>query len=178
MTESLYARPEPVNLTKQSVYNFAADVAREFELNPGDDIYGFVAKLGGRVAVEDTIMKDPSQSGSLYVDGVGDFKIIIPAHTSPRRDRFTIAHEVGHYFLHYLLPEKHLDESRKKMKALRKDSDRVEWEANWFAAGLLMPEDSFRDCHAKRNGDIDEIADVFGVSYSAAEIRARSLNLE
>ncbi len=58
--------------------------------------------MGGSVSVKDTLYEDPERSGSLYVDGPDKFKIVVPAHTSQVRDRFTIAHELGHYVVHYL----------------------------------------------------------------------------
>src|SRR3546814_8148059 len=66
------------------------------------DIHKTIQNLGGRVETEDTLLTDPDQTGSLFVDGADKFKIIVPAHTSPERDRFTIAHEFGHFVLHYL----------------------------------------------------------------------------
>ena len=75
-------------------------------------------------------------SGAIYVHGRGDFDIVLPQFTSPLRDRFTIGHELGHYFLHSRQGERPL-------VAYRQGSGRLEWEANWFAAGLLMPKDEF-----------------------------------
>lgn len=46
-------------------------------------------------------------AASLDVREPGDFTVIIPTHTSQLGDRFTIAHELGHYFLHYGAPESH-----------------------------------------------------------------------
>lgn len=173
-----YSRPIASNLSKQQVYEFAEMVQRELEFEPGGDLNELVDSLGGQVIVKDTIFDDPEQSGSLYVDDIDSFRIIIPSHTSPKRDRFTIAHELGHFFLHYLLPDRHLDLTSKKMLALRKDSDRVEWEANWFSSAFLMPSDAFKTQFRVLDGDISQLSDYFDVSYSAAEVRVKSLGLE
>ncbi len=83
------------------------------------------------------------------------------------RDRFTIAHELGHYLLH----------SKDNLKLARSDSEikvyeNPEWQANTFAAELLMP------CSLIAKGDTKEtLSKRFGVSYSAAEVRLKSLGM-
>lgn len=172
-----YTRPEASGLSKKQVFEFAEMVAERFDVDAGDDLYDFVSRIGGEIVVADTFLDDPAQSGSLYVDAENSFRIVISSHTSPKRDRFTIAHELGHFFLHYILPQRYADSSKAKMFALRKDSDRIEWEANWFASAFLMPEIEFKEIHSHYNGDIEDVADHFDVSVAAAEIRAKSLNL-
>lgn len=83
------------------------------------------------------------------------------------RDRFTIAHEIGHYFMH---GQDNVRLARLgELKTVQAYRD-PEWQANTFAAELLMPiylidkEDS---CF--------EIAEKFGVSLSAAEIRLKKI---
>ena len=61
------------------------------------------------------------------------------------------------------------------MVAQRFGSTRVEWEANWFAAGFLMPAAEFTSvCRA---ADLAEAARHFKVSVPAAEARAKALGL-
>jgi Zn-dependent peptidase ImmA (M78 family) len=68
----------------------------------------------------------------------------------PNRQRFTIAHELGHYFLHagYTV---HLDEGRLAYTVNLRNSessrgeDNDEREANLFAAELLMPAKFLRE---------------------------------
>ncbi len=72
----------------------------------------------------------------------GDHVIIAvnPAHHINRR-RFTIAHELGHYFLHKGLGE-HVDEDFRVAWRNADSSKAVNWveiQANRFAAELLMP---------------------------------------
>lgn len=56
--------------------------------------------------------------------------------------------------------------------------DRTEYEANWFAASFLMPEDKFRAAYSATAKDIFEVAAKFRVSVSAALVRAKTLGLE
>jgi Zn-dependent peptidase ImmA (M78 family) len=177
MSQADYVRAEASQLTKLQVWALAESVANQLDFKPCGEIAEIVSKLGGKVKVQDTLLQDPEHSGSLFVEGPDDFTIVIPSHTSQARDRFTIAHELGHFVVHYLWRRQTLGLEVPKMMALRKDSDRVEWEANWFAAAFLMPADQFRAKHAHLQGDLDDLASAFCVSRSAAEVRARSLGL-
>jgi predicted transcriptional regulator len=172
-----YSRAEPTHLPKASVFQLAESVASDLRFEPGADIHDIVQVLGGRVEVQDLLLEEPEHCGTLYVDGPESFKIIVPSHTSPLRDRFTIAHELGHFFLHYLFSYDEEELANKALIAYRKDSDRVEWEANWFAAAFLMPEGAFRQEYIRLHGHVDRLADYFRVSTAAAKIRAKDLGL-
>lgn len=176
MTLAGYDEAQATYLPKNQVYELAESVAAQLDFGPGDDIHELVKQIGGSVQVQDTLTDDPERSGSLFVEGPDDFKIIVPAHTSVLRDRFTIAHELGHYVLHYMWQQTHGEKPPKRMMALRKGSDRVEWEANWFAAGFLMPEHHFREAYARLH-DVAKVAAEFEVSQAAAEIRAKHFGL-
>nr|WP_300187100.1 ImmA/IrrE family metallo-endopeptidase [uncultured Agathobaculum sp.] len=77
------------------------------------------------------------------------------------RDRFTLAHELGHYFMH-----------RDVDLALSRINDRhsvpaycnSEWQANTFASALLMPDHIIKDMWP------NQIARICGTSLRAAEI--------
>ena len=103
-------------------------------------------------------------NGSIFVHQKNSFDIVLPIFTSPIRDRFTIAHEIGHYFLHSLAGEH-------KICANREGSNLVEWEANWFAASFLMPKYLIDE---KKSIDENMIAEAFGVSRDAARYRLRT----
>lgn len=172
-----YGSAAASGLSKPQVHKFAESTAAQLGLVPGGDLNDLVSRIGGQVIVEDTLLTDPEQTGSLYVEEPGRFKIMVPSHTSPERDRFTIAHELGHYVLHYLLPKQKNPDHPDRMMAFRKGSDRLEWEANWFAAAFLMPSAPFRGVYQENLGSLRAVASFFGVSQAAAEVRARGLNL-
>jgi Zn-dependent peptidase ImmA (M78 family) len=79
-------------------------------------------------------------------------QVFIGANKShhPNRQRFTIAHELGHYFLHEG-HNVHLDEGRAAFTVNLRNSesskgeDNDEREANLFAAELLMPAKFLRE---------------------------------
>lgn len=104
------------------------------------------------------------------------------------RKRFTIAHELGHFFLHKGEPV-HIDRGfrvnfRNGNSSLAVDFEEVE--ANAFAAALLMPEKKLKTIvRGKLREGIDledskelkKIANQFGVSQQALIIRLMKLEL-
>ena len=74
------------------------------------------------------------------------------------RDRFTLCHEVGHYFLHQ--PES-ISHARGKSPIYMDP----EWQANAFAGELLAPSYLIKDL------TISEIAEKCGISKKAAQIQ-------
>lgn len=177
MPKSSYDQAQASGLSKVAVYGFAEQLANQLDFTPGDDIDSLVRRIGGKVKMQNTLFDDPEKSGSLLVHAADHFEIIVPAHTSPTRDRFTIAHELGHYFLHYLWRKRSVPTMSDQMIALRKGSDRVEWEANWFAAGFLMPEKVFKKAFKQHSGSVSAIAREFEVSQQAVEVRISQLGL-
>lgn len=82
------------------------------------------------------------------------------------RDLFTIAHEIGHMFLHR---EDTISFARSKGKEL-KSYENPEWQANTFAGELLAP------IHLIKNLSIDEISQKCKVSRQVAEIQKKYCN--
>ena len=157
----------PSNAYKAKVEEYAAQVASALHFEIGENPSTIVENLGGRVRYEN-MNELVDEAGSIFIHDKFDFDILLPEYTSPRRDRFTIAHELGHYFLHS-------SQGKKPIIAYRQGSTRIEWEANWFAAALLMPAERFRDsCRKYRNMTL--VATEFGVSEDAAKVRERALN--
>jgi predicted transcriptional regulator len=176
MTVLAYASPEPCNLGKKAIGELAETVARHTQYEVGSDLQPLVERLGGEMRYQDIWELESSESGSIEVRDDRDFTITVAAHTSRARDRFTIAHELGHYFLHYRLP-KLQNKDQAPLRAARYGGDRAEVEANWFAASFLMPESAFKEVFASTGGNMSALASHFGVSTSAASVRARSLGL-
>ena len=82
------------------------------------------------------------------------------------RARMTAAHELGHLLMHTQRPVFYY---RTKAKDRRRDP---EWQADAFAAALLMPANAFR-----RQRTVSQAMKTFGVSRHAALKRARLLNV-
>jgi hypothetical protein len=176
-----YGTPVPAMIPKATVYEIAEQIANSRGYRPGDDLHDIVSSLGGKIKVSDNWDSISAESGSIEIDSIGQFTIFISAFTHPLRDRFTIAHELGHYMLHYVF---HQNSGRKlgKIRVPRFGSDRLEWEANWFAAAFLMPKSEFiaslRNNTAGSVTDFVSVAQEFAVSVDAAKTRSKALGWE
>jgi Zn-dependent peptidase ImmA (M78 family) len=168
--------PKPSNFTKAQIAKVANQVAKRIGYSPSSDLSELLSKFGGKVSIKDFWQLDGTSDESIVVRSRRDFEIFVPPHTSPERDRFTIAHELGHFVLHY--PSTVPSSEGRPFSASRYGSDRIEWEANWFAANLLMPASSFKRQFVSRKGNIWRIAEHFSVSPAAAYVRAKTLGLE
>ena len=158
-------KAKPSNLPKKTVEEIAELFAKQLSIIPGAPLEPVVNQLGGHVK---HLEVECSADGSITVEGKGRFTIFLSPFTGRFRDRFTVAHELGHYVLHSRFGEEPL-------KVAREGNDRAEWEANWFAAALLMPKQEFVDMAAKL--DLPELAYHFDVSSESARIRKESLGL-
>ena len=127
---------------------------------------GFSVKI-----VSDELEK--TVSGSVAVMNEGEnpiLGILFNKIHSKTRQRFTVAHEFGHFVL------KHEGLLGGKLEVIDYDSkSKEEIEANFFAALLLMPTQLIR----KYQNLIDttntrELAAIFGVSEKACKIRLRN----
>lgn len=112
----------------------------------------------------------------------GRWRIAVNSNHARTRQRFTIAHELGHYVLH----RNRLGRGTNDTRAYRVDATRAfynsaierkhERQANQFAAALLMPEDMVVSVHnIYRNNDPEMMAKFFGVSPAAMRIRLEYL---
>lgn len=112
----------------------------------------------------------------------------VNASHAPVRQRFTIAHEIGHFLLHRKQMPVFIDKQFFKpyFAAFRDSSsaageDRLEIEANAFAAALLMPATFVRSAIAELRVNIaddeaiDELAKRFLVSRQAMTFRVANL---
>lgn len=157
--------PQPIGWSRSDVQQFGSKAAKSLGYTPGSDIEVIVKKLGGDITVSD--WESARNTGSITVKGPKNFTISLSPLSGERRSRFTIAHELGHYMLHSQL-------GKIPISVRRDGSGRVEWEANWFAAGFLMPEEEFKARQSEGYGDA-ELAEYFGVSVAAVQVRQSTL---
>ena len=130
-----------------------------------------------------------NESGIVYISDkeIEQFKakkvIVVNSNDSALRQRFTIAHELAHYYLH-------LTDKEKNYVAFRDCSDspkdEKEQEADYFASNLLMPENKVRAAlsafkaavgQADAQSKIRLISNMFLVSNLAASVRLNQLKL-
>lgn len=125
---------------------------------------------------------DENVSGLLIRQG-NSAVIGVAKQQSKERQRFTIAHELGHLSLHEA-EEIHIDKQfrvhfRSKMSSTAADVREIE--ANAFAANLLMPKDFLARDVAKIEMDFEDpeniqmLSDKYGVSSQAMTFRLMNL---
>ncbi|WLF70496.1 ImmA/IrrE family metallo-endopeptidase [Clostridium septicum] len=147
---------------------------------PITNLENMVKTLGGKIVKRDEL-KDGAE-GKIYRDGEG-FVIEIPKTYNTYRERFTIAHELGHLFLHmgYAINEEQWDRNKNNVY-LRKEVGEMEYQAHEFAAALLMPRETFfEQMNENYNGDgtylMNNVAAYFEVSLESAINRGRWLGI-
>lgn len=125
-------------------------------------------------------------SGVLHINNDKGIIGYNPKHTKVRQ-RFTIAHELGHYVMHKNTGDIFIDNSFNQIHYRDEKSSTgeivKEQEANAFAAALLMPEDALVKEIKNHNFDLadesafTELADLFNVSIQAMTYRISNLKL-
>lgn len=139
-----------------------------------------IAKLVGAKIVYNNFQNEIS---GLLLRRNKSIVIGVASEQSPTRQRFTIAHELGHLLLHDG-EELHVDADFRvnlRSDASSKADNITEIEANAFAADLLMPTNFLRKEVARLQIDvenselIDQLAAKYGVSAQAMTFRLLNL---
>ncbi len=160
----------------------ADHIRTSLELTVPVDVQVAVKRLRGEITTVHAL--DGDVDAQIEKTGNRSFRITV-AESWPRRDLFSVAHELGHLFIHmgYLI-----DPAKWATIGTYKDSVRYrygyteeEYEANEFAGAFLMPTDKFRTVAREsfNNGfyNVVAIAKAFGVSTKAARVRGQWLGL-
>lgn len=143
-------------------------------------LFDAIKSLGGEcIPVKIGDIKNEAQISTPGEDEKHSFTIKYVDEKPEKRVLFSIAHELGHLFLHLLDNDGKL--IQKELFARNTTSTQKELEANEFAAALLMPEDAFvlkcRDIRDENGINITKVAEYFNVSVQAATVRGNVLGL-
>lgn len=145
------------------------------------DVYSIASKLG--VGITEKNLED-EVSGFLVIKN-GRAMIAVNSNHHPNRQRFTIAHELGHYCLHREVKSLFVDDSLTYHRD-GQSSEGVyshEIQANGFAASLLMPKRMLEKYLRRHRADfynpidVRRMAEAFQVSEQALTIRLVKLDL-
>lgn len=160
--------------------NEISDVIRD-EFNIACPITNFdeiINDLGGTIEYCDELVD--GAEAMIKKNGNG-FIITVSNDSNKARQRFSIAHELGHLFLHmgYMIDEDMWNKN--KDEYFRKLAGEMEYQAHEFAAAFLMPKDLFiKKMNEFYDGnkyyDMKKVADYFNVSLEAAINRGRWLD--
>ena len=165
--------------TQRYIDNLAEVIIKAYGITiPIHNIDAVVKRMGG--SVNEQIGLDDLYDGTIRKTGHDSFSIVISPFQSQQRKAFTVAHELGHLFLHMGFQiDPVVWENQDDTVYRRFGSSEQEYQANEFAAALLMPRKEYLEVlqHNIQNGrvDISAVARYFHVSNAAAGNRGRFL---
>ncbi len=151
----------------------AFDAARRYGQTVPVDVFGLAAELG--LGPEADVLGD-NISGLLRRNPDGSMTCVYNAFHAPTRQRFTVAHEIGHFIFH----RDRLNAGVSDTLAFRADNVQLpnpligreqEWQANNFAANLLVPDRWLRAAQAAGIKSVPELARHFNVSPAVMRIK-------
>lgn len=128
-----------------------------------------IAQKSG-IEVKNAEFVDQNISGLISKFG-NQISIFVKHDDSPNRKKFTIAHELGHFFLHLQEADGDFVEFRGYTQY---ETPHKEIEANQFAGALLMPQSLVEEAWHRGLG-ISEMAKHFGVSQDSMKYRLVNL---
>lgn len=115
-------------------------------------------------------------SGALVKKMGQDPTLLLNARDHPNRQRFTAAHELGHFVSREDAPDEYEYVDLRDTVFSPSGTDPVEVFANQFAANLLMPETEIRRL-TEEGYSPTQMALYFEVSQDAMGYRIKNLNL-
>lgn len=145
---------------------------------PISNIDQVVKQIGGNVVEDFSI--DGFSDGRIRKTGPDTFEIAISPFQTEERRNFTIAHELGHLFLHMgFRTNADRWEKQDNINYYRNGNSDQEYQCNEFAAAFLMPRKEYKwimDENTEGNlVDTSKIAKFFHVSVDAAANRGKWL---
>ena len=160
-----------------------ADLKKILEEHKGPpvNVEGIIRSLG--IELDKKAILDEEISGQIEVLEGKRYKISANKTDHYYRQRFTLAHELGHFLFHSHLMSEGIDDNRAYRSVPegrfynRSIGSAEETEANRFAAALLMPRNSVLEGW-KELQDIEQLSKRFQVSKMAMEIRLRGLGIQ
>jgi Zn-dependent peptidase ImmA (M78 family) len=151
----------------------AFDLARRY----GDAVPVDVFALAGEMGLGPISEALPENiSGLIRRNEDGSMSVVYNFWHARTRQRFTVAHEIGHFIFH----RDRLDAGVSDTLAFRADDVELpnprigreqEWQANNFAANLLVPDRWLRAARASGINDVKELARQFEVSPAVMKIK-------
>lgn len=129
------------------------------------------------IDVHATIL-DPTVSGAIVKEPGRDPSILLSESDSPNRQRFTCAHEIGHFVRRSGATNEATEFEYVDLRAVlaAEGTNDEEIFANAFAANLLMPERRVREFHDRGLSAV-QMSLEFDVSVDAVTFRLKNLGL-
>lgn len=151
----------------------ALEIAKGYWKSVPVDVFSLTAELGLGPVFE---VLDDDISGMIRRKPDGKYEVVINSGHHPNRQRFTAAHEIGHFIFH----RDRLDGGTSDTLAYRIDGHvfpnpnigpEQERQSNNFASNLLIPDQKLRAAQLAGITDELELAKIFQVSRAAMLIK-------
>jgi hypothetical protein len=117
---------------------------------------------------------DPNLAGFIVRENGGPVEVFVNASDGRTRQRFTLAHELGHYVKHR--HEQNIGYVDERSELAASGTNQAEVWCNQFAAELLMPAAIVKKYWAE-GWSADELREKFDVSGHAIDFRLKNLGL-
>lgn len=143
----------------------AIQIIRSHQRQPPVDVFAIASALGLRVSRH---FLGEDVAGKIRKYFGGKYEIVINKEDHPRRQRFTVAHEISHFVLHRdLIGDEFVEDAMYRGPL----GGAAETQANRLAADILMPHFLIRPLWRDGVRQPEELARRFDVSASAMAIR-------
>lgn len=156
----------PIKMNVDSILNYAStkNMITGYKL----DIKSLIDIYCIKLVIEDL----PTEISGILKNEGSSWTIFVNKKHSGNRQRYTMAHEFAHYCLH-----RDYSQNFKDTSFFRREENKttIEYEANQFAADLLMPEESIKDAISCDILALKDLSESFGVSLIA--MKNRLINL-
>ncbi|GAA5037694.1 ImmA/IrrE family metallo-endopeptidase [Microbacterium fluvii] len=169
-----------VSVVGKSAYACAHDVIREHlldsegMLNIPVDPFGLASKLGIEVSFGQL---SEGTAGLIVREAEADAtRVLLNRSDAANRQKFTLAHELGHYFRHQSDGDHVFGYVDERADLASRGTNEEEIWSNKFAAELLMPGFAVRQLYSE-GWDLRRLAREFAVSEAAMGYRLQNLGL-
>lgn len=156
-------------------------------LNTPEDVIAYFARMGlpvdPAIDIEEIInaseelelVRKDLGINDAYIRRIGQnkFEIAVNSRHHPNRQKFSMAHEYAHYLLH----RSRINDLGDGERILHRNSikNSIEYQANKFAAELLMPKHLVKKAFEQNKGSLKGMASTLGVSQDALRYRLEAL---
>ena len=134
-------------------------------------VYQALAKTADKNDVSGILRKSRNKDNDI------EWTIYVNKNHHVNRQRFTIAHELAHYFLHRNDGSAFIDDIFFRSRCSGNEALKKEWQANEFAASILMPRHKIEEFIKAGIKNIEELAAKFQVSTLAMRFQLERTQL-
>lgn len=143
-------------------------------LSPPIDVFSLANQIG--ISIDRGRMGD-NVSGAIHFEGEDRAAVGLNITESQQRQRFTLAHEIGHFLMHRDR-DLYIDSHDMLFRKFEGPANTKERDANVFAAALLMPKPLLEaERKVSSQDDVARMAKKYKVSVPAMSYRLLNLGL-